>query len=78
VKIITFTPTIVYQQSDSCKIFAVIKVSCHKVMNVVRAATVGDVETVRQWLSAPQHKRSQHVGQVLCQAASMDMITFVS
>jgi hypothetical protein len=37
-------------------------------MNVVRAAVVGDVETVKQWLSAPRHEHPAHVGQVLYQA----------
>ena len=38
-------------------------------MNVVRAAVVGDVETVKQWLSALQHRRTGHARQVLHRAA---------
>jgi hypothetical protein len=48
---------------------AVTKLSSVEDLNVVRAAAVGDVETVKQWLSAPQHRHPYHAGQVLRRAA---------
>ena len=39
-------------------------------MNVMRAATVGDVQTVNKWLSAPPHTRHpEQAGFVLDRAA---------
>jgi hypothetical protein len=39
-------------------------------MNVIRAAIVGDVETVKQWLTAPHTRHPVQVAQVLERAAS--------
>jgi hypothetical protein len=47
-------------------------------MNVIRAAIVGDVETVKQWLTAPHTRHPRQVAQVLYKRPSTDMIKFVS
>jgi hypothetical protein len=38
-------------------------------MNVIRAAIVGNVETVKQWLTAPHTRHPGQVVQVLLEAA---------
>jgi hypothetical protein len=47
----------------------VIDVDVAAAMNVVRAAIVGDVKTVKQWLTAPHTRHPGHVAQVLTEAA---------
>jgi hypothetical protein len=45
---------------------------------VVRAAAVGDVETVNKWLTARGYTHYGQLAAVITRLSDMDMITFVS